>query len=481
MFTRKVVVYRVIGAASGLLMAAGNLQPVLAPLQVVALIPVFYLGASRTVRHRDVLSAGVYMGFGYILPQLVMLRFPIPVTLVLLIHFTIMMTALAWGSAYLLRRGTVLSSFAVGALLVLLDWANFTVLPMWGEAQSLGRCWSSYPYLIQFTSLTGITGIIFILGTLQALAVNFVVRPKMRVRLFVAAIVLLGICVAANLTVRSEQPVDKLKVAAVGWTYTGQSDDVNPQTLEGFDCLFARPVAKAAEAGARLIVSGELGFYIDKYERQEWLERFGAIARRHNVFLAIGYLNAGLNEDRLMFINPEGQVLSEYTKTYLILFEGYHRGTGQVKFIEIEGIRAGGMVCQDDNFTSLSRKCGRNKAGVVVVPTLDWAQVKIAHFQSSIHRAIESRYAVVRAAINGISAIISPTGEVLAQQDHFSDGPGVIIAEVPVYSARTVFSIIGHWPVVVSVVFLAVYIGRAFELKRKSSEQKLQRKEQENG
>jgi len=458
---RKAVVYRVTGAVSGLLMTAGNIKGALAPLQAVALIPLFYLGASPKARWRDILTAGLYMGFGYILPQLVTLRFPISVTLVLLVHFTILMIALTAGSAYLLRRrkGTIVSSFAVGALLVVLDWANFTVLPMWGEAQSLGRSWSSYPYLILFTSITGITGIIFVLGTLQALIVNFVILPKLRARSFAAAIILLAIFGAANLNVRSEKPVDKLKVAAVGWTLAGSADDIDPQTEEGFDCLFARPVAKAAEAGARLVVSGELGFYIDKLNRGRWLERFGDIARRHKVFLAIGYLNAELNEDRLLFVNPEGKVVSEYTKTYLTPFEDYHRGTGQINLIEIEGVRVGGMVCHDDNFTSLSRKCGRNRTGVVVVPTLDWPQVKIAHLQSSIHRAIESRYTVVRAAINGISAIISPTGEVLTK-DHFTDGPGVIIAEVPIYSSRTIFNIVGHWPVVVSALFLAVIVVR---------------------
>ena len=461
MVLRRYTYYRFAGVVSGLLMAAGHMLGALAPLQAVALIPVFYLGASRKVRHRDMLLVGGYMGLGYILPQLAIFRFPIPVTLVLLVHFTILMMALVWASANFLRRGSILSSFAVGALLVVLDWANFTVLPMWGEAQSLGRCWSSYPYLIQFTSLTGITGIIFVLGTLQTLAVNFIMRPKLRVRLFVAAaIVIVMIFSAANLAVSLERPVDKMKVAAVGWTYTGSANEVSPQTAEGFDCLFARPVAKAAEAGARLIVSGELGFYIDQFERAKWLERFGEVARRNDIFLVIGYLNAELNEDRLLFMNPEGVVLSEYTKTYLIPFESFHRGTGQISFIEIEGVRVGGMVCQDDNFTNLSRKCGRNEAGVVAMPTLDWAQVKSVHLQSSIHRAIESRYAVVRAAINGISAIISPTGQVLAQQDHFTDGPGFIIAEVPVYKTRTLFSIIGHWPVVVSIVFLAVCIGR---------------------
>ncbi|MHC5061692.1 MAG: nitrilase-related carbon-nitrogen hydrolase [Planctomycetota bacterium] len=467
---KKTIINRLIGLASGLLMAAGNMNGALAPLQVVALIPVFYLGASKKVRHSDVLSAGCYMGLAFIVPQLALFRFPIPVTVVLLVHFTIVMTVLVWGSAYFLRRGTVLDSFAVGAFVVLLNWTNFTILPMWGEAQSLGRCWSSYPCLIQFTSLTGITGIIFVLATLQALVVNCVIRPGIRVRSFTAAIILFGICAAVNIAIISERPVGKMKVAAVGWIYTGSAEDIDVQTDEGFESLFAGPVAQAAGAGAKMVVSGELGFYLDQYDRDKWFERFGSLARKHNVFLVIGYLNAKLNEDRLLFMNPEGAVLSEYTKTYLVPFEGHRKGTGQISFIDIGGVRTGGMVCQDDNYTILSRQCGQNEAGVVAVPTLDWAEVKNAHLQSSIHRAIESRYAIVRATINGISAIISPAGKMLARQDHFTDGPGVIIAEVPVYKTRTVFSILGHWPVVVSAVFLAMCIGRDI-LQRKSRNQ----------
>lgn len=460
MFTRQALICRLVGAASGLLMVAGNLYPVLAPLQAVALVPIFYLGTGGKVRHRDVLLAGIYMGLGYILPQLVMMRFPIPVTLVLLIHFTVLMTALAWGSAQLLRGPAVVGSLAAGAFLVVLDWAGFTVVSMWGTAQSLGRCWSWYPYLIQFTSLTGITGIIFVLGTLQALVVSFVIRPKLRVRLVTTALVVVAVFGTINLVIQYQPPTDKLKVTAIGWTYTGSADEHNPQTAEGFDRLFAQPVAKAADEGARLIVSGELGFYIDKYEREKWLERFGEIAHRHDVFLVIGYLNADKHEDRLLFMNPEGKVVAEYTKTYLTPFEDYNRGDGRLVVIDVGGIRTGGMVCQDDNFTALSRKYGRWQVGVVAVPTLDWREVKDAHLQSSIHRAIESRYAIVRAAINGISVIISPMGKVLARCDHFVEGPAVIVAEVPVYTHRTFFSILGHWPVVVSIVFLAIYIGQ---------------------
>ena len=460
MFTKRALNYRVVGAASGLLLGIPNLYPAASWLQALAFVPILYLGATRNARHRDMFLAGIYMGLGYILPQLIAMRFPMLITLILLIHFTVLMTALACISAKLTRGPALLAPFAVGAFLVVLDWANFTVIPIWGTAQSFVRCWSRYPYLILFTSLTGITGIIFVLGTLQALAVNFIIRPKVRIRLLITAIVVIVIFASANLVIQGRQPAANLKVAAVGWTYTGSANEHNPQTPEGFDVLFARPVAKAADEGAKLIVSGELGFYIDRYERKKWLDRFGEIARRHNVFLVIGYLDADKHEDRLLFMNPEGKVLAEYTKTYLTPFEDFHKGTGQLSVIDVEGVRTGGMVCQDDNFPHLSRHYGRERVGVVAVPTLDWSQVKDAHLQSSIHRAIESRYAIVRAAINGISVIVSPTGEVLARCDHFAQGPGVIVAEVPVYTHRTLFSILGHWPVVVSVVFLAIYIGQ---------------------
>ncbi|UCE50254.1 MAG: hypothetical protein JSW47_08830 [Phycisphaerales bacterium] len=86
-----------------------------------------------------------------------------------------------------------------------------------------------------------------------------------------------------------------------------------------------------------------------------------------------------------------------------------------------------------------------------------WADVRKAHFQSSIHRPIESRFAVVRAATNGISAIVSPTGKRLAVSDRFKDGPGLLMADVEVHDVRTIFSRFGHWFVVLSGVFVAVH------------------------
>ena len=67
---------------------------------------------------------------------------------------------------------------------------------------------------------------------------------------------------------------------------------------------------------------------------------------------------------------------------------------------------------------------------------------------------------MVRAAINGISTIISPAGKVLAECDHYKKGPGMICAEVYIRQNKTIFSQLGHWPVILSALYLAFYTGR---------------------
>lgn len=115
------------------------------------------------------------------------------------------------------------------------------------------------------------------------------------------------------------------------------------------------------------------------------------------------------------------------------------------------------MICQDDNFTCLTREYGREQTGIVAVPTLDWREVKDIHYQSCIHRALESRYTLVRAG--AISAIISPHGEILDRRDHFLEGPGIAVAEVPVYRHSTLFSIWGHGPMVAgAVAYILFYL-----------------------
>ena len=151
----------------------------------------------------------------------------------------------------------------------------------------------------------------------------------------------------------------------------------------------------------------------------------------------------------MFFMSPTGDITAEYTKTHLTPFEPGWNGDGILKTIEVEGIPICGMICQDDNFSRLTRHYGRSKTPVVLCPTADWGTIKDAHMQAVRARAIEGKYSIVRGAANGISAISDSKGNILAQMDHYKEGPGYIIADVPANNQITLFSRLGHTPVLI--------------------------------
>lgn len=457
---------RLAGLVSGLLLGIPAIYPAFAPLQLIAFLPLFYLAAMEKIRSRGMLVAGLYMGLAYTLPQLFVLRLPVPMSVLLLGWLIIIMVTIAWASGKLLKKPGISGAFAAGAMLVLADWINFTAIPIWGTAQSLVRPWSHYPILIQFVSVTGITGIIFALGSLQALAVKFITSPQSRIRALISIAAIVLVIFTADIFILSQKPIGRLEAAAVGWTNDDSEKYGEIYSENGFDALLATPITDAAKNGARLIVCPEGALWLSKTHRQDWLEKLAAITRQYNIFLAIGYIDTTNNKNKMMFISPSGEVVGEYTKTHLTFVENFNKGPGQPTIIDVDGCTVGAMICQDDNFTDLSRKYGRPGISLVAVPTWDWFQVKNAHLQNSIYRAIESRYAVVRAGLNGISAIVAPDGRILAKKDHFIEGSGFITAEVPFYSNRTLFSRLGNWPVVLSTAFLMIYISFRFKSAR---------------
>ena len=118
------------------------------------------------------------------------------------------------------------------------------------------------------------------------------------------------------------------------------------------------------------MVSPELAFTFASGEsaeaRDKWLDKFRTLARDNDVFLAFGYLDICDNANRLAFMGPNGEVLGIYTKTHLTPSEGTETGDGTPVVTDILGHRVGGMICHDDNYTSLTRAYGRRETALLV-------------------------------------------------------------------------------------------------------------------
>ncbi len=453
--------YRLAGAAGGLLLAAGQFWSPACLLQLVALLPLMLLVLKdrQNIRIGPAALCGFYMGTAYTIPQMALLLMPTLVTAILWVWMTLLLVLLCLAIAYLLPKQPVFGPLAVAAVWVILDWINFTVIPFWGMAQSFARSWTAYPFAIQFISVTGISGVLFVVAALAGLAAHITINRSASRSVLITAGAILLIPAVVNALIWFEKPVDMLKVAAAGWVFDERTSELNPNEPEGFEEWFAAPARQAALQGARIFTTGEMGFYIAQHEWDERIEQFAAIAKENDLWLIVGYFNVSEFENRLFFMSPEGVIVHEYTKVHLIPFEPGKKGNGELKTVEVDGLTIGAMVCQDDNLSALTRHYGKTKAAVVFSPTEDWTTVKNAHLQAVRARAIENNYGLARGCVGGISAIISPRGEILAKLDHYRLGPGVVIADVPVRKTKTPFARFGHWPSLALALLVVISVS----------------------
>jgi len=424
-------------------------------LQLVALVP--WLVGLSWLRPGLALGAlsGFVLGACYTAGLLLALDFPLLLGGALGLYLSILWLLMGLVLSRVLRWSPLWAAAGAGAVAVLVEWLDVSLIPIWGSAQCFARVWSACPFAVQFVSATGMLGLVFFLAALQALVARLLIRFELRCALAAAGLV--AAAAAADVALWVGPPSAAIGVAAVGWTsgHLPQGQQTPPATVIAE--RIGPGLAEALRSGAELVITPEVGLRVDAATRGPTRAALARLARRYGVWLAIGVWDAPKATNRIWFFDPRGKLRSSYVKTHLIYsLEDYTEGDGSIPILELGGLVLCGMICQDDNFTDLSRACGLAGADLVAVPTNDWAQVREYHLENAVFRAVESRYGIVRAASNGISAIVDARGRVLARMDHFARGPGVITARLPVFDRFSLYNHTGDWPMLgLGLVLLA--------------------------
>lgn len=441
-----------LASASGLLLFLSDYPVHAVPLQLVALMPALWALGPLSPRPSAAAAVGLVLGLAYAAPLLATLEFPLGFALPLGLYQAALWAAFALGARAVLRWPGPLGPLAAGAVGVLVEWVNIALIPVWGTAQSFVRVWSAVPWAAQLCWATGMLGLVFFLVALQALAVALAAGRSPRRPLLVALVLTAAAPASLDAVLWRRQSEGVVRVAAVGWIR-----DLRAETPDPFEALATTYEPLLARArGAALVVSPEGAFFVPSGARGRFLGRLSELARQHGAALAVGYMDLERNDNRVAFVGADGSILGEVVKAHLIPFiERYRAGDGSRIALSLAGARVGGMICQDDNFTDLSRGYGGDAAQIVAVPTNDWEQVRKIHLENSLFRPLESGYGIVRAATNGISAIATARGEVLARMDHFESGPGVIAADLPLYRGVTLYSRAGDWLAAAAAALLA--------------------------
>ena len=447
----------VLGLLGGLALFASDAPLGWWPLQLVAFVPLLVAARQTHCRWHAALT-GVAFALGFGGPLIFLLHFPWWATTAELVYVSLTW-ALAVVGLHSVREGREpWRALASAAVVVVVCWLDLAPWSQWGSAQLFTRVWSAAPWAVQFAAFTGPLGAPFVVVALQALTVALVSEPPRRAAVALALMAVLVPVVLAAVLAGREAPKGALRVAAVGFP----SDSIDARNPGDADELFARTLdpllAEAVRGGARLVLIPEVSVAVTAEQRARLFQRLGRSARDYGVVIGMGFGDLEKNENRLVLIGRDGEPLAQYGKTHLIRgVEDWNDGTTGPVRVDLDGFRAGVMICQDDNFPDVVRDHARAGVNLVLVPTWDWAEVAPYHRENSLLRPIEGHYGLVRAAKNGTSAVVDAHGRVLAERDHLAAGAGVVLADLPLYEGGSVYGAWGDWLALASALYLAAF------------------------
>lgn len=229
-------------------------------------------------------------------------------------------------------------------------------------------------------------------------------------------------------------------------------------------------IARAANAGASLVLTPEATNYLGPHDRKVALaepldgptvSRLSSVARAHGIHLVVGSINEvgpdpGRCYNTSVVLGPDGSLLGHYRKLHLFDVDV----DGGVRFQESATIAAGDAVvtvptplgtlglsiCYDLRFPELFRALSDAGADLLCVPAAFTLMTGKDHWEALLRaRAIENQAYVFAPGQHGDhddaglrrsyghSLIVDPWGHVVARA---SDGPGLAFAEVDLSRAQ---------------------------------------------
>jgi apolipoprotein N-acyltransferase len=124
----------------------------------------------------------------------------------------------------------------------------------------------------------------------------------------------------------------------------------------------------------------------------------------------------------------------------------FDRGSKRQAIFQLAGVKLAPNICYEDAYPGLLRPEIRAAEALVTVTNDTWfgrSSARYQHLQIARMRALESRRYLLRAANDGVSAVIGPDGSVVAEAPEFK--PAVLKAKFTPRTGDTPYLVVGNW------------------------------------
>jgi apolipoprotein N-acyltransferase len=371
---------------------------------------------------------------------------------------------------------------------------TFTSLEFLSMLIGSGSTWGSIAYtqygnlpLVQIVSVTGMGGLTFLIAWFASV-VNFAwekdfswedIRKGMMLYAGIFILVLLlggarlSLFEPESKTVRVSSVTSSTKFL-MGEQLVGLNEKTktSESMLEEHNRLFERSM-QAVQAGAKIIFWQESSCRVFKKDESAFVERGRDLARREKIYLGMAMVSfpngdpEKLFENKIIWIDPDGEIITEYLKSRPIPGEGSIPGSGEIPVLETPHGRIATAICYDMDFANLINQAGKSDADIMISPSYDWREIVPLHTHMAVFRAIENGFSLIRGTGHGLSIAVDYQGRELAKLNWFNSGNMVMLADVPTHGVTTVFAKTGDLFSWLCLAGLIAVIGRVlFHRKR---------------
>jgi apolipoprotein N-acyltransferase len=204
---------------------------------------------------------------------------------------------------------------------------------------------------------------------------------------------------------------------------------------------------------SKLVIWPELPAPLYYYEDREFHESATKIALQHGYFLfgTVAYTAQHQPMNSAVVLGPDGVEVGRYDKIELVpfgefvppIFGWVNRITQEagdfvpgrdIRILPAAGHKLGVFICYESAFPDLVRQFSRKGAGVLVNLSNDayfgHSEARQQHLLLARMRAVENRRYLIRATNDGITAVISPAGQLVQQLPMYKE-----VASLMRYSA----------------------------------------------
>jgi apolipoprotein N-acyltransferase len=323
-----------------------------------------------------------------------------------------------------------------------------------GTAGSLAYTQSNKLFIIQFASITGITGISFLISLLpSAAAVSHWLmyhKRKYGMALIPALAIILGVVIFSLLRIPQGFDGSTISVGLVSLEEQYHDMSAKPDSAKSLATVdrYLAHVANLADAGAKIVVLPERAVFIKATNEVVVMEKFKHIAVEKKVFIIAGYTNqkTGIERNSAFAIDNEGKTVADYDKTHLVqgLERRFTPGAGLGTF-QIGEADVGLPICKDLDFPQDIRRYGKEHTALLTVPAWDFEKDDWLHSRMAVLRAVENGFSMVRAARQGRLTINDQYGRILNEASTAKGLHAELVDIVPMNHLNTFYVRYGDW------------------------------------